>query len=84
MADWGEDFLWLDVGSPEEYKQTRIEDPRVKLFPLGTLRRRIQEISKDKKVITLCKAGLRAREDRTILAGSGLKDVRVMDGGMEG
>ena len=48
MAARGEDFLWLDVRSPEEYKQTRIEDPRVKLVPLGTLRRRIREIPKDK------------------------------------
>jgi pyruvate/2-oxoglutarate dehydrogenase complex dihydrolipoamide dehydrogenase (E3) component/rhodanese-related sulfurtransferase len=84
MADRGEDFLWLDVRSPEEYKQTRIEDPRVKLVPLGMLRRRIQEIPKDKKIVTLCKAGLRAYEAQTILAGSGFKDVRVMDGGMEG
>jgi len=84
MADRGEDFLWLDVRSPEEYKQTRIEDLRVKLVPLGTLRHRIQEIPKDKKIITLCKAGLRAYEAQTTLAGAGFKDVRVMDGGLEG
>ena len=84
MADWGEDFLWLDVGPPEEYKQTRIEDPRVKLVPLGTLRRRIQEIPKNKKIVTLCKAGLRAYEAQTILEGAGFKGVRIMDGGFEG
>jgi hypothetical protein len=33
MAGRGNDFLWLDVRSPEEHKQTRIEDPRVKLVP---------------------------------------------------
>jgi rhodanese-related sulfurtransferase len=48
------------------------------------LRRRIQELPREKKVVTLCKAGLRAYEAQTILAGSGFKDVRVMDGGMEG
>jgi NADPH-dependent 2,4-dienoyl-CoA reductase/sulfur reductase-like enzyme/rhodanese-related sulfurtransferase len=84
MADRGEDFLWLDVRSPEEYKQTRIEDPRVKLVPLGTLRRRTQEIPKYKKIVTLCKAGLRAYEAQTILEGAGFKDVRIMDGGLEG
>jgi len=83
MAERGEDFLWLDVRSPEEYKEKRIEDPRVKLVPLGTLRRRIQEIPKDKKIVTLCKAGLRAYEAQTILEGSGFKDVRIMDGGVE-
>jgi len=84
MADRGEDFLWLDVRSPEEYKQTRIENPRVKLVPLGMLRRRLGELPREKKVVTLCKAGLRAYEAQTILAGSGFKDVRVMDGAMEG
>ena len=84
MADRGEDFLWLDVRSPEEYKQTRIEDPRVKLVPLGTLRRQAKELPKDKKIITLCKAGLRAYEAQTILEGVGFKDVRIMDGGLEG
>ena len=41
----------------------------------------IQEVPKDKRIVTLCKAGLRAYEAKTILAGSGFKDVRVMDGG---
>ena len=84
MADWGEDFLWLDVGSPEEYKQTRIEHPRVKLVPLRRLRRRIQEIPKNKKIVTLCKAGLRAYEAQTILEGADCMGVRIMDGGLEG
>lgn len=83
MIDRGEDFLWLDVRSPEEYKQKRIEDPRVMPLPLGMLRRRLAEIAGDKKIVTLCKAGLRAYEAQTILSGSGFKDVRIMDGGVE-
>jgi NADPH-dependent 2,4-dienoyl-CoA reductase/sulfur reductase-like enzyme/rhodanese-related sulfurtransferase len=84
MADRGEDFLLLDVRSPEEFKEKRIEDPRLKLVPLGMLRRRIAEIPRDKNIVTLCKAGLRAYEAQTILAGAGFKDVRIMDGGVEG
>jgi NADPH-dependent 2,4-dienoyl-CoA reductase/sulfur reductase-like enzyme/rhodanese-related sulfurtransferase len=83
MMDRGEDFILLDVRSPEEYKQKRIEDLRVKPIPLGMLRGQIQELPKDKKVITLCKAGLRAYEAQTLLKGTGLKDVRFMDGGIE-
>jgi NADPH-dependent 2,4-dienoyl-CoA reductase/sulfur reductase-like enzyme/rhodanese-related sulfurtransferase len=83
MAERGEDFLWLDVRSPEEYQEKRIEDPRVKLVPLGTLRLQIQELPREKKIVTLCKAGLRAYEAQTILEGSGFKDVRIMDGGVE-
>jgi len=83
MIDRGEDFLWLDVRSPEEYREKRIEDPRVKLLPLGLLRHQIQELPRGKKIVTLCKAGLRAYEAQTILDGSGFKDVRIMDGGVE-
>ena len=83
MADNGEDFIWLDVRSPDEYKRKHIEDPRIKLIPLGMLRQRINELRKDRKVVTLCKAGLRAYEAQTILKGAGLKDVQFMDGGME-
>jgi NADPH-dependent 2,4-dienoyl-CoA reductase/sulfur reductase-like enzyme/rhodanese-related sulfurtransferase len=83
MAERGEDFLWLDVRTPEEYKEKRIGDPRIKLVPLGILRRHIQELPREKRVVTLCKAGLRAYEAQTILGGSGFKDVQVMDGGVE-
>ena len=83
MADNGEEFVWLDVRSPEELKQKRIDDPRVKPIPLGMLRGRINELPRDKKIITLCKAGLRAYEAQTILKGAGLKDVQFMDGGIE-
>ena len=83
MADRAEDFIWLDVRSPKEHKEKRIDDPRVKLVPLGMLRRCIPEIPRDKKIVTLCKAGLRAYEAQTILDGFGFKYVRVMDGGVE-
>jgi rhodanese-related sulfurtransferase len=83
MADNGEDFVWLDVRSPEELKQKRIDDPRVKPIPLDMLRGRINELPRDEKIITLCKAGLRAYEAQTILKGAGLEDVQFMDGGIE-
>jgi NADPH-dependent 2,4-dienoyl-CoA reductase/sulfur reductase-like enzyme/rhodanese-related sulfurtransferase len=84
MTDHGKDFIWLDVRSPEEIKRKHIDDPRIKPIPLGMLRRRINELPKDKKVVTLCKAGLRAYEAQTILNGAGLQDVQFMDGGIEG
>ena len=83
MVDRGEDFVWLDVRSPDEFKQKRIEDPRVKLIPLGMLRRRLEELPKDKKIIPFCKISLRGYEAQTILTGAGFKDVQFMDGGIE-
>jgi NADPH-dependent 2,4-dienoyl-CoA reductase/sulfur reductase-like enzyme len=36
--DRGEDFVLLDVRTPKEYEGERIDDPRVRLIPLGRLR----------------------------------------------
>jgi NADPH-dependent 2,4-dienoyl-CoA reductase/sulfur reductase-like enzyme/rhodanese-related sulfurtransferase len=81
--DRGEDFIWLDVRTPTEYKKERIDDPRIKLIPLGALRQRINELPKDKEIIAFCKFSLRGYEAQTILDGEGYKDVKFMDGGIE-
>jgi len=83
LVDRGEDFVWLDVRSPDELKQKRIEDPRIRPIPLGTLRRRLEELPKNKKIVPFCKISLRAYEAQTILCGAGFKDVQFMDGGIE-
>jgi len=80
--DRGDDFLFLDVRSPGEYAEIRIEDKRVKLIPLGFLRRRINELPRDKEIITFCKISLRGYEAQLILEGEGFKDVKFMDGGV--
>ncbi len=82
-AEKGESFVWLDVRSAQEYARKRIEDPRVRHLPLGELREKAGELPKEKKIVTLCKAGLRAYEAQTILRGAGFRDVRFMDGGVE-
>jgi rhodanese-related sulfurtransferase len=79
----GDDFIWLDVRSPAEHREKRIEDPRVKLIPLGMLRQRFHELPRDKEIITFCKISLRGYEAQTILDGEGYKDVKFMDGGID-
>ena len=81
-ADDGEDFVWLDVRSPEEYKARRIDDPRVKLIPLGALRRRLSELPRDKEIIIYCQISLRGYEALRILVGAGFQDAKFMDGGI--
>jgi len=81
--DRGDDFIWLDVRTPDEYKKERIEDPRIQLIPLGTLRQRLHELPRDKEIITFCKFSLRGYEAQTILEGEGYKNVKFMDGGTE-
>jgi len=81
--DRGDDFVWLDVRSPLEFEEKHFEDPRVKLLPLGMLRRRLEELPRDKEIIAFCKISLRGYEAQTILEGEGFTDVKFMDGGIE-
>jgi NADPH-dependent 2,4-dienoyl-CoA reductase/sulfur reductase-like enzyme/rhodanese-related sulfurtransferase len=82
--DAGEDFVWLDVRGPAEYEAMRIEDPRVKLLPLGKLRASLDQLPKDKEIIPFCKISLRGYEAQCILEGAGFENVRFMDGGVVG
>lgn len=76
----GEDFVFLDVRSPQEYAQTHL--PKSTLIPLGALRKRLAEIPRDKEIITYCAISLRGYEASLILRAAGFKDVKVLDGGM--
>lgn len=80
----GEDFVLLDVRSPAEYQQERIDDPRVRLIPLGKLRERLGELPRDRDIVAFCKLSLRGYEACSILAGAGFTRVSFMDGGLVG
>lgn len=80
--DAGEDFVLLDVRGPAEYQTMRIDDPRVKLVPLGKLRASLDELPKDKEIIPFCKISLRGYEAQRILDGAGFENIRFMDGGV--
>ena len=78
--DAGEDLVMLDVRSPAELEQMKIE-PCVNI-PLGQLRKRVNELDKDKEIIVYCKISLRGYEAGLILQDAGFTDVKVMDGGI--
>ena len=80
--DAGENFVLLDVRGPGEYKTMRIEDPRVRLIPLGKLRASLDDLPKDQEIIPFCKISLRGYEAACILKGAGFNNVRFMDGGV--
>jgi len=82
--DAGDEFVLLDVRGPAEYEAMRIEDPRVKLIPLGKLRASLDQLPKDKEIIAFCKISLRGYEAQCILEGAGFQNVRFMDGGVVG
>ena len=80
MLEEAEDFVFLDVRSPGEYDQVRLQGST--LIPLGALRSRLDELPNDKSIVTFCKISLRGYEAALILKAAGFKDVRVMDGGI--
>jgi len=75
-----EDFVLLDVSSPQEYEETRL--PGSILIPSGSLRARLNELSKDREIVTFCRLSIRGYEAALILKAAGFKKVRVMDGGV--
>ena len=55
--DSGEDLDLVDVREPNEYDLTHIGG---KLIPLGQVSSRTGEISKDRKVVIMCRSGKRS------------------------
>jgi len=74
------DFILLDVRSPAEHGEVSIEG--AKLIPLGMLRERLDELPRDKEIITFCKISLRGYEAQKILDAAGFENTRFMDGGI--
>lgn len=76
----GEDFILLDTRSPDEHAQVRI--PNSKLVPLGVLRKRLDEVPRDREIVTYCQISLRGYEAALILKSAGFTNVKVLDGGI--
>ena len=80
MLEKGESFTFLDVRSPAEIEQMRIEG--TVNIPLGALRKRVDELNREDLIVAFCKISLRGYEAGLILRKAGFKHVCVMDGGI--
>ena len=69
----------LDVTEPYERSFGFIEGSVN--IPLGEIRERFTELSRDKEIIVSCQVGLRAYIASKILKQKGFKNVRVLTGG---
>lgn len=78
----GDGFVLLDVRTPGEIEQMRIDNPRVTVIGLGKLRERLDELPRDKEIIAFCKISLRGYEAQRILDAAGFSNVKFMDGGV--
>ncbi|MFC1971389.1 FAD-dependent oxidoreductase [Chloroflexota bacterium] len=79
----GDNFVFLDVRSPDEWKDRHIEARQVRLLPLPELRKRLGELSKDEEIVVFCRMSIRAYMAQRILDGAGFRNVKFMDGSID-
>jgi rhodanese-related sulfurtransferase len=73
----------LDVRSPQEFEEMGLPYDVVHI-PLGALRSKCDEISKDDEVLAFCKVSLRGYEAQRILNEKGFEKVSFIEGGLVG
>ena len=76
--DAGDDIVVLDVRTPAEFERGRIKN--AVHIPLGALRKRANELPRDKEIVVYCGSSLRAYEGALVLRNAGYDRVRVLDG----
>jgi NADPH-dependent 2,4-dienoyl-CoA reductase/sulfur reductase-like enzyme/rhodanese-related sulfurtransferase len=79
----GEDFILLDVRSPQECDDIPLKDERVVNIPLSQFRSRFNELPKSSEIVIFCRTSVRAYEAERILRGEGYSDVKFLDGSLD-
>ena len=73
--------LLLDVRLASEYDTVRLT--KSLHIPLGALRGRLQDLPRDRQIVTIGKIGLRAYEAALVLQANGFERVVILDGGID-
>ncbi|HZZ11753.1 MAG TPA: MBL fold metallo-hydrolase [Paraburkholderia sp.] len=85
-AQWLEENLRsvaiIDVRERDEFDGPLGRIPTARLISLGTLAGRIGEVSKDRPVVTVCRAGGRSAHATNMLRQAGFEQVANLAGGM--
>jgi rhodanese-related sulfurtransferase len=78
----GTDVRVLDVRSPAEYEGVHI--PGAYNVPLDTLGEHAEDIQRhvEEPVVLVCRSGMRASQAEQRLAGAGMGNIKVLEGGM--
>ncbi len=74
------DFVFLDVRGPKIMKQVCFEE--CENIPMKDLRKRCEELPRDKEIITSCNIGLNAALAYRVLKSNGFEKIKYMDGGI--
>jgi rhodanese-related sulfurtransferase len=72
----------VDVRTPEEYLQAHLAGAL--LIPLGELKKRVQEIPRDRPLLVYCAVGARSVSAAGFLASRGYREVYHMSDGLVG
>ncbi len=75
----GEDFLLLDVRTPQEYASGAIQGSQ--LIPLQELGNRMDELPKKKEIVVYCRVGNRSAHACSYLSRMGY-NVKNLEGGI--
>lgn len=71
----------LDVRTPAEFASGHIAGSRN--VPLNQLREKAEELSSaGEPIVIICRSGVRARTAHTILREAGVRDLRILEGGV--
>lgn len=85
-AQWLEDNLCsvqiVDVREPDEFDGPMGRIPAARLISLGELAGRAAELTRERPIVTVCRAGGRSAQATVILRQSGFEDVANLSGGM--
>ncbi len=76
------DVQILDVREPDEFTGPLGHIEGAILIPLGQLAERAAELSRDRPIVAVCRAGSRSAQALAILQKSGFTDVANLTGGM--
>ena len=72
----------LDVREPEEFAHGLGHIQGATLLPLGQLAQRLDELSHERPIVTVCRSGARSARAAAMLAKAGFNDVANLSGGM--
>jgi rhodanese-related sulfurtransferase len=79
LKDSGTDFQLLDVREPFEFEAANIDGV---LMPLQTVPQNADKVSKDKKVIVMCRSGKRSASAINYLEQQGFENLYNLEGGI--
>jgi NADPH-dependent 2,4-dienoyl-CoA reductase/sulfur reductase-like enzyme/rhodanese-related sulfurtransferase len=80
--DRGDDFIFLDVRTPDEFRALRLPYDNVIHIPLGALRDKAGALPKDRDILAFCKISMRGYEAQLILNAMGFQRVWFVEGGL--